>query len=164
MYLIALIFAVQTGDVDKLARKSSSAEVINTTIARSEWGSYEKLSLNVRTGEYKIIAYPNNYAPYNQHPPQIENGRLAKNNLRKIYPAYRAALRDGLTNADCDRNPRRYGLFISNARMPSLRISVGSKVYSSSRSYQCWTSAARVLNRQIDQSFVQKSIRLQNTM
>jgi hypothetical protein len=63
MHLIALIFAAQTGDVDRATRKRPPAEIISTYIAMSEWGSYEKLSLNMRTGDYKIIAYSNNYAP-----------------------------------------------------------------------------------------------------
>jgi hypothetical protein len=59
----------------------------------------------------------------------METGRLINNKLQKIYPAYRAALKDGLINVACNRDPRQNRLIIGNGGTPRLTITVGTKVY-----------------------------------
>lgn len=138
--------------------------IITTDIAVSEWGASESLVLNMRTGEYTVTAFPNAYPPTKPNAQMSQRGTLSQDELRKIQPAYRSALTQGLIDRQCDQDPQRNRLIVGNGRVPSLTMKMGGKVYRAARSYQCWTPAAHVLNRQLEDSFKQVSLQLSGKM
>jgi hypothetical protein len=138
--------------------------VITTDIAISEWGASQSLTLNMRTGEYTVTAFPNTYPSIKPNSRISQRGMLSRNELRKIQPAYRSALTRGLVDRQCDQDPQRNHLIVGNGRVPSLALKMGGKVYRAARSYQCWTRAAHALNRQLEDSFEPVSIRLSAKM
>jgi len=138
--------------------------VITTDIAVSEWGAYQSLALNMRTGAYTVTAFPNTYSSTKPDVGISQRGMLSRDELRKIQPVYRSALTQGLVNRQCDRDPQRNHLIIGNSRVPLLLMKMGGRVYRAARSYQCWTPAAHALNRQLEKSFEPVSVRLSSKM
>lgn len=137
---------------------AATKDTIATEIDMSEWGSHTSLTLNMGTGAYTITAFPDAFARTN--PPASEQGRLGQSELRKIRLLYRNALTHGLIDLPCDRDPRSNRLVNGNAAVPRMTIKQGGRAYHAALSFQCWTPAARALNRQIEDSFHSVTVRL----
>jgi len=150
LFLIVIALAI-TGAANDQA--SASSEVIETTIAHSEWGPYKALRLNMLTGEYELRSFSGKQA--DRSPRSTKRGKLSAPALDRLRPAYKGVIRHGIVDAACSRDPQRNELIVGNGGVPLMTLRSSGHLYQAARSFQCWTPEAQALDTALNETFTE---------
>lgn len=125
---------------------------ITADVGMSEWVPPGQVSLDLRTGRYRLRPARPRQAPAGTRP-AVRRGTLAAAQLRAVRGAVAAAVSQGLVEPICQRGGRPPRLVISNAPTPAMVLTNGGRTLSAHRDRGCWTGAARRLHSTLETTF-----------
>jgi hypothetical protein len=145
MYLLAMLAATGTGPA------AAPTGTVTASVAHSEWTASGEVSLDLRSGRYRLRHQPSRITP--RAPVPTTRGRLAASELQPIRSAYAQARAQGLTERVCLEGGRPPQLFLSNGGPQSMSLSGGGARIDAHSERGCWTEAAGNLQRLLEASF-----------
>jgi hypothetical protein len=124
---------------------------IVATVAHSEWTPPGEVSLDLRTGRYRLRLAPSRLAP--SAPVRMTRGRLSAAELQPLREASAEARAQGLIHSACRDNGRPEQIVIGNGSTIHMRLTGGGAPLLAPGERGCWTEAATNLHRQLDATF-----------
>jgi hypothetical protein len=124
---------------------------IEATVANSEWTPPGEVSLDLRTGRYRLRHAPARNAP--SAPVHTTRGRLAAAELQPLRAAYAEARAEGLIEPICRNGGRPAEIVVSNGGLDYLVLTGGGRQLEAPRELGCWTQAARNLDALLEATF-----------
>lgn len=143
--LLAIVAAL-TG-----AGGSGQTGTVVASVANSEWTPPGEVSLDLRTGRYRLRHAPSRLAP--SAPVRTTGGRLSKGELQPLRSAVAAARAQGLIEPVCRNGGPPPRVVISNGGPQHLVLIGGGRRLEAPGELGCWTEAAWNLDRLLEATF-----------
>ncbi|HEX8192064.1 MAG TPA: hypothetical protein VF552_04125 [Allosphingosinicella sp.] len=119
-----------------------------SSVANSEWTRSGEVSLDLRTGRYRLRHAPSRLTP--DAPARFTRGRIGASDLEPIRAAFAAARAQGLVvTGDCSNGQ----FIISNGGADHLVLTEGGSTMRADLSSGCFTEAAVALSRMLEDMF-----------
>ncbi|HEY0011633.1 MAG TPA: hypothetical protein VGB79_02130 [Allosphingosinicella sp.] len=142
---LAPVLAVLALSGAPTASSPRNATVV-ASVANSEWTRSGEVSLDLRTGRYRLRHAPSRLTPYAAVP--FTRGRLRASELERIRAAYAAARAKGLED-DCSNG----NIVISNGGADLLVLTEDGSTMRADLSVGCFTREAMALGRLLEDEF-----------
>lgn len=150
--LLALAAVGQGGGAASASAAARRASIV-ADVGLSEWGPPGKLSLDLRTGRYRLKTAPPRLRPLAGYLPRVRRGRLAPALLGQVRAAFAAAVSRGLVEPVCAAGGAPPKLIISNAETPHMVLTGAHGTLTASPERGCWTDAAYTLHHMLELRF-----------
>jgi hypothetical protein len=129
-------------------------EWVFSTIAHSEWCPAGNVMLDLRTGQYTLIARaPRKVCNDAQLERPVSRGRLQKRRLEAVRAEFLRVLREGVGNPECQSGRRPRTIVMTNGGTPVMVLTTGRATVSAPSELTCWSDAANGLHGVLDHSF-----------
>jgi hypothetical protein len=125
---------------------------ITADVGLSEWVPPGEVSLDLRTGDYRLRPAPPRQAPANTAV-AVRRGTLAAAQLGAVRGAVAAAVSQGMVEPACEAGGRPPRVVISNAPTPAMVLTSEGRTLTAHRDRGCWTDAAGALHAILETTF-----------
>lgn len=127
--------------------------VISATFDRSEWTPPGRVTLDLRTGRYRLTPAPSRRQLQARIAVRERSGALAANPLARVRAAAETARSQGLTDPSCRGGRRPSEIIISNVGPIMMALSGADGTVETPNELACWGPAARGLYLALQAAF-----------